>query len=365
MIKPLTSLRFFFALIVFLSHLEWVPAIDASFTGLYENVFSQGYLGVSFFFILSGFILTHNYKTRLLQKEISFRQFWINRIARIYPLHLITLIFSLIFFLPDLFREPYFWLKNFASHLFLVQSFVPSEKVYFGFNAVSWSISNELFYYFIFPVLLYVLYKVPKSIYLFFLFFIFIAISINFTPKTFHIFIFSVNPLIRIADFILGIILYKFFELKIFSGNLRRRHLATFLEVCAISLFLLFFLFHQRVPIAYRFAIYYWIPMAALIYVFAHSGGFFSRILSTRILIVLGEISFSFYMSHGLLMRSIKAVERRIDYSPNIYLLLIIIFFITLIVSFISYHFLELPANRRIRHWLRKKQKEEPDLVLE
>lgn len=364
MIKPLTSLRFFFAFIVFLSHLEWVPKIDKSFSELYDNIFSKGYIGVSFFFMLSGFILALNYKEKILKKEISFKEFWVSRIARIYPLHLFTLCYSLIFFLPDLFKQPFFWLKSFTANLLLLQSFFPDEKVYFGFNAVSWSISNELFFYLMFPVLLIILYKYPKSIHLMFLFFLLIPVGIYFTPKIHQIFLFSVNPMVRIADFIFGILLYKLFELKFYSTWFEKRIAASFLEVTAILLFISFFALHDQVPFGYRFSIYYWIPMAGIIYAFAHAAGFFSRILSTRLLVFLGEISFGFYMLHPFVMRSINAVERRMDYAPNLYLWVGGIFTATLICSVFSYYYLELPSNRRIRNWYRKNKILNPAPVL-
>jgi len=60
MIKPLTSFRFFAALFVFLSHLSLFKEFEET-EWLFENILYEGYLGVTFFFILSGFILTFNY----------------------------------------------------------------------------------------------------------------------------------------------------------------------------------------------------------------------------------------------------------------------------------------------------------------
>lgn len=360
MIKPLTSLRFFFAFIVFLSHLDWVQTIDASFAPLYEEVLHHGYIGVSFFFILSGFILALNYKEKILHKEISLKDFWVARIARIYPLHLITLLYSIPFFIPELFRQPVLWITTFFSHLFLVQSFVPAEEVYFGFNAISWSIANELFYYLLFPLLIIFLYKFPKSLYLMLLFFLIIPVCIYFTPKIYQIFLYSINPLVRIADFILGILLYKIFELKIFTNWFKKRTHATIVEFSTMLLLILFFSFHNQIPFGYRPAVFYWIPMMCMIYAFAHSAGFFSSILSRRSLVFLGEISFSFYMFHGLLMRTINAIVRRIDFSFNVYAQVLLIFLAIIGVSIISYYYLELPSNKCIRNWYRKRRTEVP-----
>ena len=85
MINTLTSLRILFALMVFGAHCY---VLDPSFD---THFFKEGFVGVSFFFILSGFIIAYNYEEKLLEKTTTKRTFWVARIARIYPLHLLTL----------------------------------------------------------------------------------------------------------------------------------------------------------------------------------------------------------------------------------------------------------------------------------
>ena len=79
MIKPLTSLRFFFAFFVFLSHISFIKS-DAAYIDIFDNVFDEGFLGVSFFFILSGFILAYNYNDKILERKVSKSKFYIARI---------------------------------------------------------------------------------------------------------------------------------------------------------------------------------------------------------------------------------------------------------------------------------------------
>ena len=85
MITPLTSLRFIFALMVFGAHCY---VIDSFFDA---HFFKEGFVGVSFFFVLSGFIISYNYQRKLQEKQTSWRTFWVARIARVYPLHWLTL----------------------------------------------------------------------------------------------------------------------------------------------------------------------------------------------------------------------------------------------------------------------------------
>ena len=78
-LEGLTSLRFFAALAVVIHHTRnaWANTVVTDYIG------QVGWLGVSFFFILSGFVLMWSYKPSL-----SFRDFIIRRLIRIWPLHL-------------------------------------------------------------------------------------------------------------------------------------------------------------------------------------------------------------------------------------------------------------------------------------
>ncbi len=73
MIDTLTSLRFIFALMVFGAHCY---VIDDSFNTFF---FKEGFVGVSFFFVLSGFIISYNYQKRLEERGVTRRNFWVAR----------------------------------------------------------------------------------------------------------------------------------------------------------------------------------------------------------------------------------------------------------------------------------------------
>ncbi|MEO0715074.1 MAG: acyltransferase [Pseudomonadota bacterium] len=94
------------------------------------------YVAVDFFLILSGFILTHAY---FRKGEVSFVDFVLTRAARLYPLHLVTLLVS---GLLVLIAGKYFDRSDFVLHLLMIHNigFGPDG---FAFNAPSWSISVE------------------------------------------------------------------------------------------------------------------------------------------------------------------------------------------------------------------------------
>lgn len=145
MIRSFTGWRYIFAVAIFMHHYQ----IDG------KSVLQAGRaIGVTFFFILSGFLLAYGYKKRLMTWEISTSDFYKARAVKLYPLHILC--FAAVFLLG---------IRNFATadlpkavlNLFLLQSWVPSPDYYMSYNAVSWFLSDELFFYLMFPFVLPVL----------------------------------------------------------------------------------------------------------------------------------------------------------------------------------------------------------------
>lgn len=134
-LRRLTGLRAFAALAVVGYHLgaflRWQP------------VFRDGYAGVGFFFVLSGFVVT--WATR----DGDRTAFWRRRAARIWPLHALTAAASLVLgwhtYRPTLGAT--------VANLALVQSWVPRPEVTWSLNAPSWSLACEAFFYASWPFL--------------------------------------------------------------------------------------------------------------------------------------------------------------------------------------------------------------------
>lgn len=160
LIKPLTSLRFIFALMVFAFHLTSVQTISKPLSLVYCNILYEGYIGVSFFFILSGFILAYNYQNLLITKKISKYAFWKARIARIYPMHIFTFILAIpliIYADKEFFNNGVFYIEHAIPNIFLIQNFIPDYSFNHAFNAPSWAISNEMFFYLMFPLIIFII----------------------------------------------------------------------------------------------------------------------------------------------------------------------------------------------------------------
>jgi peptidoglycan/LPS O-acetylase OafA/YrhL len=160
-LQPLTSLRFFAALYVVLFH--YTAFFDEN--GPRAGFIDLGFSGVTFFFVLSGFILAYNYSATDFSDAANVRRYCVARFARIYPLYAFSLIVSLPFFIKWLLRHGAGHV-NYLETVSLVlaplglQSWVPGTAC--ALNCPSWSISTELFFYFAFPLLLPLVLRQPR-----------------------------------------------------------------------------------------------------------------------------------------------------------------------------------------------------------
>ena len=137
-VESLTGLRFFAAVAVVLCH------VGGSFSFVDHAVVADGYgyVGVTFFFLLSGFVLTWSCTGQ------AARRFWWLRISRIWPAACLMMVFA---FTVIADKESIPGPGGHLAELALVQAWSPDQSVYFGGNGVEWSLSAELFFYALFP----------------------------------------------------------------------------------------------------------------------------------------------------------------------------------------------------------------------
>jgi peptidoglycan/LPS O-acetylase OafA/YrhL len=270
-IYPLTSLRFFAALMV-VAHHYWG--------------FEAGYSGVSFFYVLSGFVLTTNYRGKV-GTWAERRSFWWKRVARIYPLHLLTLLLSV----PIAFSK-----AGWQFNVVLLQSWVPDAQVYSSLNAPSWSISDEAFFYALFPALLgFLSFATLKRISIWLALFVLIAVStaLLFPQRLMddptHFF-FYICPLARLIEFAFGIVI----ALRPLKSGAGLAGEFGALGLAAAGVALVYF----DLPGSLSSSLIFWPGSVALVAVFSVSRGVLARLLSHPIIVMLGEASFALYMIH-------------------------------------------------------------------
>ena len=156
-LPSLTGMRFLAALLVFLYHAAdaRVFADQKVSEGFSAAVGKAGTVGVSFFFVLSGFVLTWT-----ARPDDTARRFWRRRVAKIFPNHLVTWAVVLIL---ALLGGRVLDLGTALVNLLLLHAWAPGFEVLFSMNDVSWSLSCELFFYLAFPLLLPLIARIQPS----------------------------------------------------------------------------------------------------------------------------------------------------------------------------------------------------------
>jgi peptidoglycan/LPS O-acetylase OafA/YrhL len=151
-LPALTGLRTLLALTILMFHftpggLQW--ARHPEFT-LYP-IINIGYVFVSFFFLISGFILSYNYAGR--PTHVDAADFWMARLSRLYPVYALTMLISIPMLMTEFHVRPrgQFWAGAIATPL-LMQGFFPHLATFW--NTVSWTLSCEVVLYLAFPFLL-------------------------------------------------------------------------------------------------------------------------------------------------------------------------------------------------------------------
>src|ERR1035437_8376884 len=146
----LTGLRFFLALWVILHHLTGPgQKLEATALLLPHGLFTLirgGYQAVTTFFVLSGFVLTRSYAATVWTRRNTLR-YALGRVARVYPVYLLSLAVVAPFILADQTPDKPGYL---AAHFLLVQAWLGAIPV--NWNTPAWSLSCEMFFDAVFPL---------------------------------------------------------------------------------------------------------------------------------------------------------------------------------------------------------------------
>lgn len=316
-IQEISSLRFIFILAIFLHH-------TITYTG-------GGYLGVEFFFILGGFVMTLGYKDRVQGKDFSYKAFISKRLAKYYPLHWLCLAAVLVLLLVT--GE---FGKGQAGPLFLnatlLQSWVPLKSVYFSFNAPSWYLSDMLFMVCLFPLLLNGISAIVKSkrltiVFLTALVSAYAALFIMLGEEHRHFWLY-INPLVRLMDYVIGILsAFLFLSLKSREDALASSALP--LKILMYGCLGLLIILSLVLPTRWLMCSPVFAPLVCALLVLVSLKPVGGRsVFSWRPLVFLGGFSFEIYMIHGVCLRYFDfiknnyiGVDEKLLYVP-VYLVL-------------------------------------------
>ncbi len=352
-LDSLTGLRFYAALIVVIDH-----TLAALFPGAWlTKAFSLGGVGVSFFFILSGFVLTWSRDERQ-----GAHHFWRNRFARVYPLHALTWLGAGLIILAG---DESVSVPAALAALLLIQSWSPDPDVYFAMNGPSWSLSDEAFFYAAFPFLAprvlrrskdFLIRAIPLAV---------VGVAMGtlamhvLLPQGTTVTYLYINPVYRIWEFVFGIALAALMR----SGLSRVPSLRWAVAAVVAGLVLIATLhvllveglgiFEGVLPagIPTHFAslalvpLFAWLIIAAAQCDRAEEGSHFSR----AEIVTLGRWSFGLYLAHYPIIMVLE------DMSPDNWVnqvrlvVIIVVIGSSIVVSGLLHKFVEAPIERRLR----------------
>jgi peptidoglycan/LPS O-acetylase OafA/YrhL len=337
MLNRLTGIRAVAAIFVVFFHFgDSIAALFPAFA-VFRPIYKSGDMGVDLFFLLSGFILSLNYLNGFQKISLqSYAKFLRARLARIYPVHLFTLLLLTLFVLSARgasikLSNAHYSVFTWVTNVFLVQIW-PFFNRGLTWNFPSWSISAEWFVYLLFPFLaLWV--GIAKRPHIWFT----LALLVFMVPCFFGI---EHHPtrwaLLRVgSEFTAGCFLFQIYRRgwkcplpPWVSGLLS-------VTICAAC---------TKFDVPRAFCLPF---LALLIWGLAtHSRGW----LSGPVAVYLGQVSYALYMTHGLceifLNRGLPA-EHFVSSSVAVRAGIVAAYFGLIAVSAtLTYHCVEIPARR-------------------
>jgi peptidoglycan/LPS O-acetylase OafA/YrhL len=325
----------------------------AQITVFGHQPFKGGFIGVDIFFVISGYLITSIILKELVTTgSFSFKYFYERRIRRILPalifVMLVSLPFAWMYLLPSSFidfSKSILYSLGFSSNFY----FYSSGQIYGAESGLlisflhTWSLSVEEQYYIIFPIVLLIVFKYFRQylIHILILGFIISLGLADWGSRNYPYFNFYVLPT-RGWELLAGSIL-AYFEIN--NGH-RSKNKTLNLILPSIGLFLighsiLFFKDKMFYPSFYTLS-----PIigVCLIIWFSHKDELITKILSTKLFVGIGLISYSLYLWHY----PIFAFSRIIDFTEGGGVVKkLSLGFLILIVSIFSYYFVEKPFRNK------------------
>jgi len=361
-IRTLTSLRFLAIMLIVVHHLreEFIPRLLTN-----ENF---GMMGVTFFLMLSGFVINLRYGRITRMQEALF--FLWNRIVRIYPLHILTL--GICVFIFSRRGIPIHFPTAIINGM-LLQSFFPFKSIYFSFNALSWILSTLFFFYLVFTLAKLIPRLFPFIILLSLASLLLSVYFIETNPRGevlwFRLWLLYIFPLNRLVTIFLGMSVSIVFIIKRHQLTSRLGVVsATALEAMALVLMIDFIAWEGLTRFVHNAILSFtgsplWsidflnknyisgpLPVAMMICIFALEKGLVSRILQARIFIILGEMSFSIFITHQIIKNYLLSSYKAYLFSALGQPMTVILATVFIIgVSCLTYLAIEEPIRKGLR----------------
>jgi peptidoglycan/LPS O-acetylase OafA/YrhL len=329
-----------------------VVLYHAQITILGQQTFKGGFIGVDIFFVISGYLITSIILRELiLTGSFSFKYFYERRVRRILPallsVMLVSLPFAWMYFIPGSFID-------FSKSILYSLGF--SSNFYFHYSGLeygaidgllkpflhTWSLSVEEQFYILFPIVLLITFKYFRKflIYVLALGFI-ISLGLAEWSSRNHPSISFYFLHTRMWELLAGSIL-AYFEI-ILGHRSKQKTLNLILPGIGLILIVHSIIYFNNKMFHPSFYTLSPIIGVCLIIWFSNSNEIVTRLLSTKLFVGIGLISYSLYLWHY----PIFAFARTINFSHGDIFKKLLIGIIALIVSILSYYLIERPCRNK------------------
>lgn len=326
-------------------------------TDLFSNEYvslliHKAYIGVSYFFILSGFVMIIAYHKR---GQVNIFGYLKNRLARVYPVYILSIVILL---LLTSFRN--LNLQNLLYYFLMVQSWIPEKAT--ALNYPAWSISVEWLFYLLFPLLLNKVYlktnlkQITVWIVLFWVvsqaYFYLITQEIITSPlysiKDIHY-----HPIMHLNEFLAGNLAGLYFLNMVKKNTIKHYYVEIITLITVLILSLIFFQkfnFHNGILT---------LILVPLIIFMSLSKGALTNFFSKKIFTFLGEISFGVYILQFPVwyMFDVLEIHYGLLKGPETSTSFLIKLLCLIIFSSISYRYFESPIRNKIKNLKFRKPK--------
>lgn len=351
-IESLTFFRFIAAFIVVIFHF----GSGTWFTSFFGRFVMAGPEMVSFFFVLSGFVMIIS---QFRKENFLASKYYYARFARIFPVYLL----ALLIFIPLKYNiNPISNSTSFFLSLTFLQSWISPYPL--SFNSPAWSVSVEMFFYLTFPLILFFLKKgnpKPKSILIIAVFFWTFTqlILVNLLNSKFYQGFLTTShdliyyfPLSHFCSFFMGTSI-AYFYLK--SEYWKRIFNPKISNISILISLVALYYFIVKEPIIKEyfglnlpFGSSFYAPVFGLvILIVSSSNNIITRFLSIKPLLFLGNISFAIYILHSPLNTIYKKYKYLIFNNLELTKTqdFLIFVFLMLLICTITFYFIEKPSQ--------------------
>ena len=283
MIKTLNSWRGIFAICIVCFHFA-MHAFD-----------QMSYAGVTFFFMLSGFLVAHKHSSL-----DSCKQFYWRRVKRIFPLHWLVLAAMILLDIAIMHKFHYGW--DLPLHLLLLQSWIPKEEVFYNYSIHSWFLSSLLFCVLATPLLLRFFGTISRKV----TWGVVIAACAVVTAvniiasEQWHNYMY-VCPATRLIDYALGMMLGVTLRERVMPRHMSVTQ-ATLHEIVSLVVLSAFIMLHASgnvVALQLETSALWWLPVSLLLVtctIINGQEGLIGKMLTLKPLLWIGGISFEVYL---------------------------------------------------------------------